>query len=81
MDRDVERARVGEAARAAAAPVQGVDGDVAWPGDGGRQAVQLGGGRQRAVEQEDLPWPRARHPPADGVAARPRELAGRLARE
>ena len=81
VDRDVEGARVREAARAAATPVQGMDGDVAGPCDGGRQAVQLGGGRERAVEQEDLPRPGARHPPADGVAARPRELAGRLARE
>ena len=81
VDDDVERARVREAARAAAAAVQGMDGDVAGPGEGGGQAVQLGGGRERAVEEEDLARPRARHPPADGVAAGPRELAGPLASE
>ena len=58
-----------------------MDGDVAGPREGGGQAVQLGGGRERAVEEEDLARAGAGHPPADGVAAGPRELTGPVARE
>ena len=55
---------------------------VTSPGrrEGGGQAVQLGGRGEGPVEEDDLARPRARHPPADGVAAGPRELTARARR-
>ena len=83
MDRDVQRARApGEAARSAAAPVEGVDGDVARAARASAASrSSCGGGRERAVEQQRPaagPSPVTRQPMASppGRASSPAALAG-----
>ncbi len=75
VDRDVEGPRLGQAARATAATVDGVDGDVAGRRDGGCEPVQLRCVGERAVEEDDHAGSVTGDPPADGVAAWPGQLA------